>query len=384
MKKLSKSNLTSAPVDSLYFRITEHVDSARQSVQRTVDTEMLKAYWKIGRDIVEAEQKGTSRAQYGQGIIPELSEKLMSKYGQGFSETNLKNMRRFYLEYQLDNPIRHALRAESQIGQTVSAESEGRERNSIRYTLCTESLTPEFSPNLGWTHYRELMSVKRKNARSFYEIESSRNNWSARELRRQIGSLLFDRLSKSKDKEGLLKLSSKGQELNKPEDAIKEPLILEFLGLPESHKLNESKLEESLINNLQNFILELGKGFAFIARQKRITLDSDHFYIDLVFYHVILKCYVVVDIKSKKLNHSDLGQMQLYVNYFDQEIKTDMDNPTIGLVLCTEKNDALVRYTLGEKAKQIFASSYQFHLPTVAELEAELKKEIKNLQGCFT
>ncbi len=369
MKKRLKSNIISAPVDSLYFRISEHIDSARQSVQRTVDTEMLKAYWKIGRDIVEAEQKGNSRAEYGQSLISELSQKLTARYGKGFSQTNVRYIRQFYIEYQRYSPIHHALRDEF----------EECANHSIQHTVCAESQTPEFSPNLGWTHYRELMGVVRKDARSFYEIECSRNNWSARELKRQISSLLFDRLSKKKDKAGLLKLSSKGQELIKPEDAIKEPLILEFLGLPESHKLNESKLEESLINNLQNFILELGKGFAFIARQKRITLDSDHFYIDLVFYHVILKCYVVADIKCKKLNHSDLGQMQLYVNYFDQEIKTEMDNPTIGLVLCTEKNDALVRYTLGEKAKQIFASSYQFHLPTVAELEAELKKEIMKL-----
>jgi uncharacterized membrane protein len=176
-----------------------------------------------------------------------------------------------------------------------------------------------------------------------------------------------------------LKLATKGQELNDPKDAIKEPLVLEFLGLPESHKLNESKLEESLINNLQNFILELGKGFAFMARQKRITLDNDHFYIDLVFYHVVLKCYVVVDIKTKKLSYGDLGQMKLYVNYFDQEIKSESDNPTIGLVLCTEKNDALVRYTLGEKVKHIFASAYQFHLPSVVELEAEIKREINRI-----
>ena len=266
-------------------------------------------------------------------------------------------MRKFYLEYQPnsdDYPIQH--------------------------TTCTE-FQPEFMPCLGWSHYRLLMRVGRSEARAFYEIEASKNNWSVRELERQIGSLLFDRLAKSRDKEGVMALAYKGQELNQPEDAIKEPFVLEFLGIPESHRLIESKLEEALISNLQKFLLELGKGFAFIARQKRLTLENDHFYADLVFYHVILKCYVIIDIKTKKLSHADLGQIQLYVNYFDQEIKTENDNPTIGLVLCTEKSDAMVKYTLGEKVKQIFASKYQFHLPTEAELEAELKREIKEIKG---
>lgn len=191
---------------------------------------------------------------------------------------------------------------------------------------------------------------------------------------------MFDRLAKSKDKKGLMKLAYKGQEINKPEDAIKEPIVLEFLGMPESHRLVESKLEEALIDNLQTFLLELGKGFAFVARQKRLSLDGDHFYADLVFYHVILKCYVIIDIKTRKLTHADLGQMQLYVNYFDQEIKMENDNPTIGLVLCTKKSDAMVKYTLGEKNKQIFAKKYQSHLPTEKELEEELKREIKALK----
>jgi len=318
---------------------------------------MLKAYWKIGRDIVEAEQHGEARAQYGQALIQALSQRLANRYGKGFSETNVRNMRKFYLEYQLNSDY-----------------------YPIQHTVCTE-FQPEFMPCLGWSHYRLLMRVTRPEARAFYEIEASNNNWSARELERQIGSLLFDRLAKSRDKDGVMELAYKGQELNQPEDAIKEPLVLEFLGIPESHRLVESKLEEALINNLQRFLLELGKGFAFIARQKRLTLENDHFYADLVFYHVILKCYVIIDIKTKKLSHADLGQIQLYVNYFDQEVKAENDNPTIGLVLCTDKSDAMVKYTLGEKEKQIFASKYQFHLPTEAELEAELKREIKEIKA---
>lgn len=236
------------------------------------------------------------------------------------------------------------------------------------------------TPNLSWSHYVELMSVSRHEARQFYALETSKNNWNVRELRRQISSFLFDRLLKSKNKEKVLQLACKGQEINTPEDAIKEPLVLEFLGAPEPHKLSESKLETALINNLQNFLLELGKGFAFVGRQKRITFDNDHYYADLVMYHVILKCYVIIDLKTHKVTHADLGQMLLYVNYFDQEIKMENDNPTIGLILCTKKSDAMVKYLLGEKNKQIFASTYQFHLPTEKELEVELKKEIRELE----
>ncbi len=275
------------------------------------------------------------------------------QYKKGFSVSTLRDIRQFYLTYSDYSPIHHALRGESK---------------------------QSFSPNLGWIHYRALMRVSRKEARQFYEIELEKNHWSGRELERQIGSLLFDRLAKSKDKKGLLKLACKGQEINNPVDVMKEPLILEFLGLPESHRLVESKLEIALIDNLQKFLLELGKGFSFVARQKRLSLDGDHFYADLVFYHVILKCYVIIDLKTKSLTHADLGQIQLYVNYFDQEIKQENDNPTVGLVLCTERKDEMAKYFLGDKAKQIFTSTYQFHLPTVEELEKELKREIKAIK----
>lgn len=230
-------------------------------------------------------------------------------------------------------------------------------------------------PHLSWSHYVELLKVPRIEALQFYALEASKNNWNVRELRRQISSFLFDRLSRSKDKNAALEMSLKGQEINKPEDAIKEPLVLEFLGAPEPHKLSESNLETSLISNLQEFLLELGKGFAFMGRQKRITFDNDHYYADLVFYHVILKCYVIVDLKTDKLTHADLGQIQLYVNYYDKEIKMTNDNPTIGLVLCTQKSNAMVKYMLGDNAKQIFASTYQFHLPSEKELEVELQRE---------
>lgn len=356
-KPTKKTNNITAPdtkrLDALYRRIAGHIDNARYNVQKTVDTEMVQAYWLIGRDIVEEEQKGKRRAQYGSLLLTALAKRLADEYGRGFSVSTLRDIRQFYLAYCDYVPIHHAVRGESK---------------------------KQFSSNLGWIHYRALMRVENPKVRNFYEIEAEENHWSGRELERQIGSLLFERLLKSKDKKGLLALAKKGQEINSPQDAIKEPLILEFLGLPESHKLVESKLEEALIANLQQFLLELGKGFPFVGRQKRLTLDGNHFYADLVFYYVILKCYVILDIKTHPLTHADLGQMLLYVNYFDMEIKTKEDNPTIGLLLCSEKSDAMVKYTLGEKTKQIFASKYKLYLPTEAELEAELKREIKALK----
>lgn len=245
--------------------------------------------------------------------------------------------------------------------------------------MSRKSQLSELVPNLSWSHYIELIKVSRPAARKFYAFEASKNNWNVRELRRQISSFLFDRLAKSKNKKELLQLIHQGQEINIPEDAIKDPLVSEFIGASEPHKLSESKLETALINNLKHFLLELGKGFAFVARQKRLTFDNEHYYADLVLYHVILKCYVIIELKTHRLMHNDLGQMQLYVNYFDQEVKMDNDNPTIGLILCTEKSDSMVKYTLGDKTKQIFASKYQFHLPTEKELEEELKREIKKI-----
>ena len=247
----------------------------------------------------------------------------------------------------------------------------------------TESWKPgSLHPNLSWTHYRTLLRVDEDNARSFYEIESINNNWSARELERQINSLLYQRLAMSRDKKGLLRLAKKGHEVQTPTDLFKDPLVMEFLGLPASPKLVESDLEEALIDNLQAFLMELGKGFAFVARQQRITLDGDHFFIDLVFYHTILKCFVLIDLKVGKLTHEDLGQLQLYVNYYDRERLSAGDNPTLGLILCTDKNDAVVKYTLGEgHADRIFASRYKLHVPSEAELKKEIRRELRAISA---
>lgn len=228
---------------------------------------------------------------------------------------------------------------------------------------------------LSWTHYRILMRIERPEARSFYEIECIKNNWSARELERQKGSLLFERLALSKDKKSLMKLARKGQKLQSYKDMIKDPYVLEFTGLSPQSRLYESRLEQALIDNLSKFLLELGKGFTFVARQKRISLDEDHFYIDLVFYNTIIKCYVIIDLKIGKLLHQDIGQMQMYVNFYDRKIKQPDDNPTVGLILCEDKKDAVVRYTLPKNNRQIFASRYKLYLPTEEELVKELRRE---------
>jgi predicted nuclease of restriction endonuclease-like (RecB) superfamily len=302
-------------------------------------------------------------------LLADISKRLTAEFGRGWSADNLEAFRQFYLQYP------HL------ISETASRKSTGL---PISETLSRKSGLPETTtwrpgqlhPGLSWSHYRALLKITRQQARDFYEIEAAKNAWSVRELSRQSASLLFDRLAKSRDKAGLLELATRGQEVLQPIDALRDPVVMEFLGLPESPRLVESQLERALISNLQQFLLELGKGFAFIARQERITLDGDHFYIDLVFYHAVLKCYVLIDLKVGKLTHADLGQLQFYVNYYDRERRTAGDEPTVGLVLCSDKNEAVVRYTLGEQEqRQVFATRYQLHLPTVEELEQELVRE---------
>ena len=352
--------------DVLLARIREIWDAQRAQAARSVNTAHVCANWLIGQQIVEAEQGGAKRAGYGKALLQSVSRQLKREYGDGFSESALKYMRSFYLAYPSLLPatsIRHAVRDE------LAA-------------LALEDWQPGMlHPGLSWTHYRRLLKEQRRPVRDFYEIESVNNGWAARELERQMNSFLFERLAKSKDKEGLLAMTREGQVVARPQDVIKEPFVLEFLDLPQSHRLVESRIEEALINQLQAFLLELGSGFAFIGRQKRLTLDGDHFYPDLVFYHVKLKCYLVIDLKVGKLTHGDLGQMLLYVNFYDQEVATKDDNPTIGLVLCSEKNDAVVRYVLADKHEQVFASRYQFELPSVEDLRTEILRELETLDN---
>lgn len=346
-------------------------DSARLQAARSVNSALVQANWLIGRRIVEAEQQGKSRAAYSSRLLKTLSENLEKDYGNGFSVSALQYMRAFYVGYPALLGIQHAAGVESEKQHAVRVESVPE----------TDWQPGCLHAGLSWTHYRTLLKVGRREARDFYEIEAIRNGWSARQLERQINTFLFDRLLKSRDKAGVLALANEGLVPARPLDAIKDPYVLEFLDLPESHRLVESRVEEALISRLQDFLLELGSGFAFIGRQVRLTLEGDHFYPDLVFYHVKLKCYVVIDLKVEKLTHGDLGQMQMYVNYYDREIAGPEDQPTIGLILCADKNEAMVRYVLDDKAKQIFASRYQFQLPSEEVLRAEIKREIEELDS---
>ena len=373
----------------LYQRVRAILVSARSSASRSVNTAQVVAYWLIGREIVEEEQKGRARAEYGKRLIENLSKRLMKDFGRGFAVRNLETFRAFYLGYP-ELVIPHALRAEladhrlrviryavrSELKDTVVLPVP-----VIPHAVSTKSWKPGLlHPNLSWTHYRTLLRVDKAEARAFYEIEAIKNNWSARELERQINSLLYERLALSRDKKGLMRLAMRGHEVQEPVDVFKDPVVMEFLALPSSPKLVETDLEQALIDNLQTFLLELGKGFAFVARQERLTLEGDHFYIDLVFYHTVLKCYVIIELKTGKLTHQDLGQLQLYVHYYDRERRTKGDNPTLGLILCADKNDAVVRYTLGrDQRKAIFASRYKLHLPSEVELREELRREVKAL-----
>ena len=371
----STATKTDIALPLIFGRVREIVDAARAHVARTVNSAQVMSNWLIGREMVEDEQQGKRRADYGKQLVAQLSEQLTTAYGKGWSAQNLFYMKQFYLAYPgllADENFLHAPRGESAVEAMVHA-VRGASADWKPGTL---------HPNLAWTHYRTLLRIDRAAARDFYEIEAIRHAWSARELERQINSLLFDRLAKSRDKKGLMRLATKGQEISQPIDILKDPMVLEFLNLPESQRLVESTLEQALIGNLQTFLLELGKGFAFVSRQERITLDGDHFYIDLVFYHTVLKCYVLIDLKVGKLSHGDLGQLQFYVNYYDRERRTEGDNPTLGLILCSDKNDAVVRYTLGEQqARNIFASRYQLHLPTEEDLQQELRRELRHLSG---
>jgi len=365
------------PPAALYGRIRDILEAARASVARTVNTTQVVANWLIGREIVEAEQRGQKRADYGTRLLAGLAARLTQEFGRGWSADNLEAFRQFYLLY----PRLISVTVSRQSGPTAISETLSRKSAPGVPALPFPWQPGELHPGLSWSHYRALLRVSRQQARDFYEIEAARNAWSVRELSRQTASLLFDRLARSRDKAGLMALAKRGQEIARPVDALRDPVVMEFLGLPESHRLVESQLEQALIDNLQHFLLELGKGFAFVGRQERITVDGDHFYIDLVFYHAVLKCYVLIDLKVGKLTHADLGQIQFYVNYYDRERRSEGDNPTLGLILCSDKNDAVVRYTLGEQQERnIFASRYQLHLPTVEELQQELQRERRQIE----
>ena len=347
----------------LFQQVVELLQNARQEVLRTVNQTMTITYFEIGRMIVEEEQSGKDRAEYGKQILKGLSDELKKEFGKGFSTDNLENMRKFYLAYSISESLTRILQITN--SPSLMTNSESVKLEEIQTTK-TQSLISFFK--LTWTHYVFLMRIEDEKERRFYEIESEKYNWSVRELKRQYDSALYTRLALSRDKEGVLKLSEQGQIIEKPKDIIKDPYILEFLGLPELHQYSESELEEEIINKLENFLLELGHGFTFVARQQRITFDDKHFRIDLVFYNRILKSFVLIDLKIGELKHQDLGQMQMYVNYYDREKRLEDENKTIGIVLCQNKSNLVVEYTLPENNEQIFASKYKTVLPSKEDL----------------
>ena len=347
----------------LFQQVVELLQNARHQVLRTVNSTMICTYFEIGRMIVEEEQSGKDRAEYGKQILKGLSDELKKEFGKGFSTDNLENMRKFYLAYSISESLTRILQITN--SPSLMTNSESVKLEEIQTTK-TQSLISFFK--LTWTHYVFLMRIEDEKERRFYEIESEKYNWSVRELKRQYDSALYTRLALSRDKEGVLKLSEQGQIIEKPKDIIKDPYILEFLGLPELHQYSESELEEEIINKLENFLLELGHGFTFVARQQRITFDDKHFRIDLVFYNRILKSFVLIDLKIGELKHQDLGQMQMYVNYYDREKRLEDENKTIGIVLCQNKSNLVVEYTLPENNEQIFASKYKTVLPSKEDL----------------
>ena len=334
--ELEKSNT------DLYGAIRQVLESARQSAYKAVNFAMVQAYWQIGRLIVEDEQKGAVRAEYGKKILDELDKRLTAEFGKGFDASNLRYMRLFYEAFPNCDALRH---------------------------------------ELSWTHYRLLLRVEHPAAREWYMNEAASENWSSRQLERQISVLYYDRMLLSADRQSTRGDAEKNMALAKlePESFIRNPYVLEFLNLKDYPNLHEKDIEEGLINNLQSFLLELGKGFCFVARQKRIRMEDKDFFIDLVFYNCILKCYVLIDLKLGELTYQDIGQMDGYIRLYEEQFRKEDDNPTLGIILCSNRNEAIVKYSVLHDSKQLFASKYLLYLPSEDELRKEIERERKRL-----
>jgi len=321
--------------NTLIYSIGIVLEKARKHVYSQINKILVKTYWNIGKQIIEYEQKGKEKAEYGSKLLDNLSKDLKLRYGKGFSRSNIIYMRLFYIKYSKSETLSH---------------------------------------QLSWSHYFELLKVEDDLERSFYEKQCIKEKWSVRELKRQKNSALFERIALSKDKKGILELAQKGHIIKKAEDLVKDPYVLEFLGISEDYKYSEKELEKKIINNLQKFLLELGRGFTFVSRQFRMTLGNKHYYVDLVFYHRILKCFVLIDLKIDEVTHAGIGQMNMYINYFKKEEMTQEDNEPIGIILTKEKDKVVVEYALGGISNKLFVSKYKLYLPTKEELEKEVKK----------
>jgi predicted nuclease of restriction endonuclease-like (RecB) superfamily len=356
--------------DALLGDISSLIERARHAAARSINTLQVQVNFEIGRRIVEEEQRGENRAKYGLQLLRFLAEELTTAFGTGFSHRNLDYMRKFFLTYR-DRLASISQKPSAKLASPKRSQTASLPPLSV---LPESALTPQGAIFcLSWSHYVFLIAIKNAEERRFYEIESAQNDWSLPELRRQFDAGLYERLALSRDKAAILALSQNGQLVDKPGDVIKNPYVLEFLGLDERNRYSESDLEAAIISKIEHFLLELGKGFLFEARQKRFTFAEEHFFVDLVFYNRLLRCYVLIDLKIGKLTHQNLGQMQMYVNYFDRFVKQDGENRTVGIILCKEKNDALVEITLPTDAN-IHAAEYQLYLPSKVELQQQLNQ----------
>lgn len=357
--KKSATGIEDAQLNRLCEDAFSIIEAGRKNAYRAVNVAMVYSYFELGRRIVEEEQNGSSRAGYGAKLLTRLAAALTERYGRGFSDTNLRQMRNFYLVY-----------SEDEIQQTLSAEFAGLPKTQEGRVF-----------PLSWSHYLKLMRIKDIDERHFYEAETAKNNWSLAELNRQFDSALYERLTLSRDKDEVKKLAEKGQIVEKPSDLVKDPYVLEFVGLEEKPSYSESDLEGAIIDNLEKFLLEMGRGFTFVGRQVRFTFDEEHYFVDLDLFNRLLSCFVLVDLKIGKLRHQDLGQMQMYVNYFDRYERLESENPTIGIVLCKDKNDSMVELTLPKDNERIFASRYQTVLPSKDELRQLMDESAERFEA---
>ena len=370
---METKDIANVNIDALFERISALIEESRKRVATAVNIAEVYTKYEIGRHIVEDEQEGKARAAYGKQVLPILSQKLTDKFGSGWSLETLKSARKFYSVYAPQAIRSTALtKSDKETGKTNLV-------NSVDQIQIAPAEPHTHKFVLSWSHYLVLMRIKDDGARSFYEVECAKQNWGVRWLQRQVGSSLYERIALSSDRDKVVRMAKEGEIIEKPADIIKNPVTLEFLGLKPDAAYSETKLENAIIDKMQTFLLEIGKGFLFEARQKRFTFDEDNFYVDLVFYNRLLQCYVLIDLKVDKLTHQDLGQMQMYVNYYDRYKKQDFEKPTVGILLCKDKNDSLVELTL-PKDSNVYAAQYELYLPDKQELRAKLKSWIEEFE----